>query len=403
MKLVLAVNAGSSSLKFQLFEVPSEKVVTSGLFDRIGHEDGIFKLNGNGQKIKKELPLANHEVCVDILASELLENKIITSLNEITAIGHRVVQGGKHYADSVIFTDEVKERVEALIPLAPLHNGPNLTGYLAFKKVLPKVPNVAVFDTSFHQTMEMQDFLFPIPYEYYEKHDFRRYGFHGTSHKYVAEEIAALYGHKNRKIIICHLGNGASITAVKDGKSIATSMGLTPLGGIMMGTRTGDLDPSLMYFVAKLENKTIDEVYDIFNKKSGMLGISRISNDSRDIENAAIRGDKQALLTEQLYARRISDFIGQYHIRLGGADTVVFTAGIGENVSVIRRLILDEIKGAMEIKYDNQINKQVFGGKKAKISLPDSKVDVWVIPTNEELMIVRDTVRVLNLCEDQNA
>ncbi|HZJ89587.1 MAG TPA: acetate kinase, partial [Bacilli bacterium] len=210
-----------------------------------------------------------------------------------------------------------------------------------------------------------------------------------------------IYGHNKRKIIICHLGNGASITAVKDGKSVATSMGLTPLGGIMMGTRTGDLDPSIMYFVAKRENKTIDEVYDIFNKESGMLGVSQISNDSRDIEAAAVKGDKQALFTEQLYARRISDFIGQYHIRLGGADTIVFTAGIGENVSVIRKLILEEIKDAMSVVYDNEINKKTFGGKQTKITTSESKVDVWVIPTNEELMIVRDTVRVLNLCEDE--
>lgn len=396
-KLVLAVNAGSSSLKFQLFEIPSEKVVTCGLFDRIGHDDGLFRIEVNGEKITKTLPLPNHEVCVSELANALVELKIIKKLTDITAIGHRVVQGGKYFSDSVIFTDEVAKRVRALIPLAPLHNGPNLTGYEAFKKVLPKTPNVAVFDTSFHQSMAPQDYLFPIPYEYYEKHDLRRYGFHGTSHKYISEEIARRYKIHDRRIIICHLGNGASITAVKNGQSIATSMGLTPLGGIMMGTRTGDLDPSLMYFVAKLEEKTLDEVYDIFNKQSGMYGVSKISNDSRDVENAAIAGDPQALLTEQLYARRIADFIGQYHIRLGGADTLVFTAGIGENVSVIRRLVVDKIKEAMGIVYDNDVNKMLRGGKAGKFSTQTSKVDVWVLPTNEELMIVRDTVRVLNL------
>ncbi len=395
-QLILAVNAGSSSLKFKIFEVPSEKVITSGLFERIGHEDGIFKIKAPIGNVKRVLPLPNHEVCVSELTKALVELKIIESINDIGAVGHRVVQGGKHFADSTIFTDEVAEIVERLIPLAPLHNGPNLTGYRAFKSVLPDVLHVAVFDTSFHQSMEEQDYLFPIPYEYYQKYDIRRYGFHGTSHKYVSDEITNLHGGKKVKTIVCHLGNGASITAVKDGKSIATSMGLTPLGGIMMGTRTGDLDPSIMYFVAKFENKTIDEVYDIFNKKSGMLGISGISNDSRDVENAAISGNKRALLTEKLYARRVADYIGQYHIRLGGAEAIAFTAGIGENVPMIRTLIINEVKDAMGIVLDAEKNKHARGGAYGLISSPESKVKVFVIPTNEELMIVRDCVRFLN-------
>ncbi len=394
-KLILAVNAGSSSLKFKIFAVPEEKVITSGLFERIGHEDGIFKIKAPTGEVKRVLPLPNHDVCVSELTKALVELNVIKALTDISAVGHRVVQGGKYFADSTVFTEEVAEAVERLIPLAPLHNGPNLTGYRAFKKVLPDVTHIAVFDTSFHQSMEEQDYLFPIPYEYYTKYDIRRYGFHGTSHKFVSEEITNLNNGKHLNTIVCHLGNGASITAVKNGKSVATSMGLTPLGGIMMGTRTGDLDPSIMYFVSKFENKTIDEVYDIFNKKSGMLGVSGISNDSRDVEKAAIAGDKRALFTEKLYARRVADYIGQYHIRLGGAEAIAFTAGIGENVPMIRTLIINEVKDAMGIVLDKEKNKATRGGAYGLISAPESKVKVFVIPTNEELMIVRDCVRLL--------
>lgn len=395
-KLILAVNAGSSSLKFKIFAVPGERVVTSGLFERIGHPDGIFKIKAPTGDQKKVLPLPNHEVCVNELTRALVELKIISSLDDISAVGHRVVQGGKYFVDSVVFTDEVAATVERLIPLAPLHNAPNLTGYRAFKAALPHVTHVAVFDTSFHQTMAEQDYLFPIPYEYYTKYDIRRYGFHGTSHKYVSDEITKLHHGKPQKTIVCHLGNGASITAVKDGKSIATSMGLTPLGGVMMGTRTGDLDPSIMYFVGKFENKSMDEVYDIFNKKAGMLGISGISNDSRDVETAALQGNKRAILTEQLYARRVADYIGQYHVRLGGTEVIAFTAGIGENVPAMRTQILNEVKDALGIVIDEAANKSARGGLYGLISAPESKVKIFVIPTNEELMIVRDCLRLLN-------
>lgn len=394
-KLILAVNAGSSSLKFKIFGTPSEKVITSGLFERIGHNDGIFKIKAPNGDVKRILPLPNHEVCVNELTKALVDLNIIKSLSEISAVGHRVVMGGKYYPDSVIFTDEVAARIEQLIPLAPLHNGPNLTGYKAFKNALPNVTHVAVFDTSFHQSMAEEDYLFPIPYEYYEKYDIRRYGFHGTSHKYVSDEVTKLNNGVALNTIVCHLGNGASITAVKDGKSIATSMGLTPLGGIMMGTRTGDLDPSIMYFVAKFDHKTIDEVYDIFNKKSGMLGISGISNDSRDIENAAIAGNERARFTEKLYVRRVADYIGQYHVRLGGAQAIIFTAGIGENVPMLRKMVINEVKGALGIVLDDELNKATRGGKAGLISAPESRVKVYVIPTNEELMIVKDCVRLL--------
>lgn len=394
-KLILAVNAGSSSLKFKIFEFPSEKVVTSGLFERIGHEDGIFKIKAPAGDVKRVLPLPNHEVCVNELTKALVDFKIISCIDDINAVGHRVVMGGKYYPDSVLFTDEVAATVEKLIPLAPLHNGPNLTGYKAFKSVLPHVAHVAVFDTSFHQSMADEDYLYPIPYEYYEKYDIRRYGFHGTSHKFVSEEVTKLNNGVHLNTIVCHLGNGASISAVKDGKSIATSMGLTPLGGIMMGTRTGDLDPSIMYFVAKFDNKTMDEVYDIFNKKSGMLGVSGISNDSRDVETAAIAGNERARLTEKLYVRRVADYLGQYHIRLGGAEAIVFTAGIGENVPMLRKMIIDEVKDAMGVVLDDAANKTARGGNSGIISAPESRVKVYVIPTNEELMIVKDCVRLL--------
>lgn len=395
-KLVLAVNAGSSSLKFKIFEVPSERVVTSGLFERIGKEDGIFKIKGVDINVKKILPLPNHEVCVSELTKALLELKIIEAITDIDAVGHRVVQGGKHFQDSVLFTDEVAAQVEKLIPLAPLHNEPNLIGYRAFKKVLPNVAHVAVFDTSFHQTMSAEDFLFPIPFEYYEKYDIRRYGFHGTSHKFVSEEITKYYNGVHKNTIVCHLGNGASITAVKDGKSMATSMGLTPLGGIMMGTRTGDLDPSVMYFVSKFDHKTMDEVYEIFNKNSGMLGISGLSNDSRDVQNAAKAGNERALFTEKLYARRVADYIGQYHIRLGGAEVIVFTAGIGENVPFLRETIINDVGRAMGIILDVDANNKTKGGLFGRITTDESSVHVFVVPTNEELMIVKDCVRLLS-------
>ena len=394
-KLILAVNAGSSSLKFKIFEIPSEKVVTSGLFERIGHEDGIFKIKAPEGDVKRVLPLPNHEVCVHELTKALVDLKIISCIEDINAVGHRVVMDGKYYPDSVLFTDEVAATIEKLIPLAPLHNGPNLTGYKAFKSVLPNVAHVAVFDTSFHQSMAEEDYLYPIPYEYYEKYDIRRYGFHGTSHKFVSEEVTKLNNGVHLNTIVCHLGNGASISAVKNGKSIATSMGLTPLGGIMMGTRTGDLDPSIMYFVAKFDHKTMDEVYDIFNKKSGMLGVSGISNDSRDVESAAIAGDKRARLTEKLYVRRVADYLGQYHIRLGGAEAIVFTAGIGENVPMLRKMIIDEVKDAMGVVLDETANKKARGGNFGLISAPESRVKVYVIPTNEELMIVKDCVRLI--------
>jgi acetate kinase len=395
MSKIIAVNAGSSSLKFKLYEMPSETLICSGMADRIGYDNGTFSLTIGQDKISIDTPLPNHGTGVALLLKYLLDKNVIKSYAEIEGIGHRIVQGGKYFFQSAIITDEVVKKVEEFIPLAPLHNRPNLMGYEAFKAILPNVKNVAVFDTAFHQTMEPQDFLFPIPYELYENHDLRRYGFHGTSHKYLMLQVLQRYQQKPQpKIITLHLGSGASLAAIRDGKVVATSMGLTPLGGIMMGTRTGDIDPSVLHFAAVKTGKTHEEIYELFNKKSGLLGVSGLSNDSRDLEAAHLQGHPQAMLANQLFARRIADFIGQYHVRLGGVDVLVFSAGIGENSGFYRQLILDEIKHALGIVVDETVNKNTRG-KFAVITKPESKVTALVIPTNEELMIVKDTYEII--------
>jgi acetate kinase len=391
MGKIIAVNAGSSSLKFKIFEMPEEKMICSGIADRIGHENGFFEVKFQGQKYRITLPLLDHSAAVAVLVKSLIEQKVIASYDEITAVGHRIVQGGKYYSTSIILTPEVEKIIESLIPLAPLHNKPNLLGYQAFKKVLPNIKHIAVFDTAFHQTMEIQDFLFPIPYEYYEKYDLRRYGFHGTSHKYLNLEAHKLFPQKKHlRIVTAHLGSGCSIAAIKDGKVVATSMGLTPLGGIMMGTRTGDIDPSVLHFAALRDNKTPEQIYEIFNKKSGLLGISGLSNDTRDLEAAHLAGHEKAMLANQLFVRRIADFIGQYFVRLGGLDLIVFSAGVGENSGFYRQLILTEIEEALGLDYDHALNAKVRGVTTI-ISKPTSKIAIAVIPTDEELMIVRDT------------
>lgn len=394
---VMAVNAGSSSLKFKLYEMPEEKVITNGIADRIGHEDGIFQITFQGEKRRKILPLPDHKVAVKLLLEALVELKIVEDLSEIEAIGHRIVQGGKYFADSVVFDDDTEQKIASLIPLAPLHNQAHLIGFKAFKEALPDTPTIAVFDTAFHQTMAPEDYLFPIPYEYFEKYDIRRYGAHGTSHQYLGLEAGKLLpGVKHPRVISCHIGSGASITAIKDGKCVATSMGLTPLGGIMMGTRTGDLDPSVMMHACKMTGKDVFEMYKIFNHQSGLLGVSGISNDTRDIEAATEKGSTRAKITNSLFARRVADFIGQYFVRLGGADIIVFSAGIGENSPFYRELILEQIKESLGIVYDQELNRAIRG-KKAVISLPESKIKVAIIPTDEELMIARDCLRILNL------
>jgi acetate kinase len=393
MAKIFAVNAGSSSLKFQLLEMPSEEVITEGVVERIGLEDGIFTLKFNGEKNKEVTDIPNHGVAVSMLLKKLVDMKIVASLDEIDGCGHRMVHGGEKFTDSAVITDEVIAGIEAVSDLAPLHNPANLTGYRAFKEALPNIPHVGVFDTAFHQTMPKTSYIYPIPYEYYEKYGVRRYGFHGTSHKYVSARAIEMLGNpETSKIITCHLGNGASLAAVKDGKSINTSMGLTPLAGIMMGTRSGDIDPAIITFLAEKEGKTADQITSELNKKSGMLGVSGISSDSRDVEDAAIAGDPQAIFTEALYAQRIADVIGSYFMQLGGCDAIVFTAGLGENNAMLRANVISLISEATGAKICEDKNN--VRGKETLVSTEDSKIKVLLIPTNEELVIARDVVKL---------
>lgn len=395
MAKVMAVNCGSSSVKFKLYEMPEEKVLCSGIVERIGHDDGIFTIKWDGQKDTKTLPVPDHGYAVEIVAKGMIEKNIIAHLDEIKAVGHRVVQGGSYFSHSVLWDDDTVKKVESLIPLAPLHNKAHLTGYLAFKKALPNVPQIAVFDTAFHQTMEPEDYLYPIPYEYTEKYHIRRYGAHGTSHKYLSE-VAEKYipESKDKKMIICHLGSGASITAVKNGKCVATSMGLTPLGGIMMNSRTGDMDPSVYYQLLAMSGKDNETLFQELNKKSGLYGVSGISNDSREVEDAAREGHPRAVLAMNLWGRRVADFIGQYYVRLGGCDLIVFSAGIGENSPDCREAALDRIGEALGVKYDKELNNTIIRGKEGYLSTPDSKIKVVVIPTDEEVMIARDAYNI---------
>ena len=395
MYKVMAVNAGSSSLKYKLFEMPEEKVLCKGVADRIGHDDAIFKISYEGGDVKEVLPIKDHSKGVELVIEALLKYKIIKSLDEIKCVGHRVVQGGKYFSKSADFDEDTEEKIAKLTPLDPLHAPAHLIGFHAFKDALPNTPAIAVFDTAYHQSMEEEDYLFPIPYEMSVSYDCRRYGAHGTSHNYLADKaIADYFGGKKEgtRIISCHIGSGSSLCAIRDGKCVATSMGLTPLGGVMMGTRTGDLDPSVMDYLCNQTGKSVDEMYDIFNKKSGLLGVSGISNDTRDIEAAVKEGNERALLTCKLFARRIADYIGQYYVRLGGADLIIFSAGIGENGDFYREIILKDVEEALGLKIDYELNKKV-NGKQAVISKPDSKIKVVIIPTDEEVMIARDCMK----------
>lgn len=396
MSKIMSVNAGSSSLKYQLIEMPAETVLCSGIIDRIGFEDAVFSIEIDGTKHKDTLSIKDHAVAVKLLVEALTKYNVVSNLNEIDGVGHRVVHGGELFTDSVVFTDEVEAKIEELSSLAPLHNPANLIGYRAFKEALPGVGHVAVFDTAFHQTMEKDTFIYPLPYEYYEKFGIRRYGFHGTSHLFVSHRAIELLGNpKHSKIITCHLGNGASLSAVKDGKSINTSMGLTPLAGVMMGTRSGDIDPAIISFLMDKTGQTCQEVTDVLNKKSGMLGVSQLSSDARDIEDGLARNDELAVLAVDVYVNRIVQTIGSYFVQLGGVDAIVFTAGVGENGGIFRKKIIDKLTEAIGAKIDDERND--VRGKERLISADDSKVKVFLIPTNEELVIAQDTAKLLNL------
>jgi len=397
MSKIMAVNSGSSSLKFQLFDMPSENVLTSGNVERIGLEMGIFGINVNGEKISKEVPVPNHEVAVKLVLDALVEYGIVQDLNEIEGAGHRIVQGGPYFSSSVKVNDDVVAKVRELIDIAPLHNAAHLVCYEAFKKALPNIEHVFVFDTAFHQTMEPNSYLFPVPYEWYKDFKVRKYGAHGTSHKYVAEKTAEMMGKdiKDINIITCHLGSGASITAIKGGKCINTSMGLSPLGGIMMGTRCGDIDPTVVYFMMKKLGCTPDEMETYLNKKSGMAGISGVSSDSRDVEAAMKEGNERAALTYDLYANRVINVVGGYVMQLGHVDAITFTAGLGEHATLVREMICKRLEEGLGVKIDYELNSKTHNQQ--ELSTSDSKVRVFVIPTNEELAIVKDTVAILGL------
>lgn len=396
MSKIIAVNAGSSSLKFQLFEMDDEHVITSGIVERIGMEDAIFTIKYNGEKETKTLPVPTHNEAVQLLLDTLIEKKIVHDLTDIKGIGHRIVQGGSYFDSSVVIDEDVKAKIKELIPLAPLHNGPHLIGINAFEKAIPSAGAVAVFDTAFHQSMPPKNYIYPIPYEYYTDHAIRKYGAHGTSHYYVSQRVIDLLGNpEHSNIIVAHLGAGGSLTAVKDGKSYDTSMGLTPLAGIMMATRCGDIDASVFDFMAENLGMSAYEIITTFNKKSGLLGVSGVSGDMRDVKAAAEDGNKRAQLAIEIFENRVVDYIGQYTFELGHVDAIAFTAGIGENSDFVRHDILAKIAEATGIVIDEDVNKNGKGER--LITKPESKIKVFVIPTDEELVIARDTKRLLNL------
>ena len=395
MKL-LCVNAGSSSLKFQLVEMPEEEVIISGYIEKIGADDSFWNTKVNGKKIKGEKPLKNHTEAVEVLIDELIKYGAVESMDEIAAVGHRVVHGGEKYADSVIIDDQVISDIESLTKFAKLHHPGNLAGIKAMKEALPNVPMVAVFDTAFHQSIPKERYIYPIPYEYYKKYGIRKYGAHGTSHEYVAYRVAEIMGKdiKDLKIVNCHLGQGASVCAIQNGKSVETSMGLTPLGGIPMGTRSGDLDPSVVTYLMKKENLTPQEMEDILNKKSGVYGMSRgVSVDFRDIENEALAGGTHAQMALDIYHYLTASYVAKCAVAMGGIDVLTFTAGVGEKGPISRKAICDQLQ-FFGVKIDDEKNK--IRGEEVEISAEDSKVKVYVVPTNEELMIARGLRDVLS-------
>ncbi|WP_257346593.1 acetate kinase [Pseudalkalibacillus decolorationis] len=393
MNKILAINAGSSSLKFQLLTMPEEDVITKGLVERIGLQDSIFTIEVDREKKKEVINIPDHSVAVKMLLDKLTGYSIISSYDEITGVGHRVVHGGEKFNDSVLITDDVIKEIEEVSELAPLHNPANVVGIKAFKEILPNIPAVAVFDTAFHQTMPERSFLYSLPYDYYKEFGIRKYGFHGTSHKYVSQRCAEMLGRpiEQLRLISCHLGNGASIAAIEGGKSIDTSMGFTPLAGVTMGTRSGNIDPALLPYIMQKTGKTAEEVLNVLNKESGLLGVSGFSSDLRDIEEKAEAGIERALLALDVFAGRIHKYIGSYAAKMHGIDAIIFTAGIGENSDVIRERVMRGLE-FMGVYWDPALNK--VRGKEAFLNYPHSPVKVMIIPTNEEVMIARDTVRL---------
>ena len=395
---ILVINCGSSSLKFQLIDSETEKCIAKGLCERIGIEGSqITYTTDGGEKEQTVTPMPDHTEAIRLVLEALTNEKtgVVKSLDEIGAVGHRIVHGGEKFAASTIITDEVMKAIEECNDLAPLHNPANLIGINACKKLMPTTPMVAVFDTAFHQTMPEEAYMYGLPYEYYEKYKIRRYGFHGTSHSYVSKKAAEVLGKKyeDLKIIVCHLGNGASVSAVKNGKCVDTSMGLTPLEGLIMGTRSGDIDPAIMEFIAHKEGKNIDEIMTVLNKKSGVYGLSNnLSSDFRDLEAGYNNGDAHCIRTMNTYCYRVAKYIGSYVAAMNGVDVICFTAGIGENAPLVRSLVCEHL-GFLGVSIDEEANHK--RGEEIAISTPDSKTTVMVIPTNEELAIARETVSLV--------
>ena len=388
---IMSVNAGSSSLKFSLFDMDKSLCIASGYFERVGLEGSFYTIKYNGEKIKEEVELPNHTVAVEVMLDRLITLGIIKDLEEIDGIGHRIVHGYT-YDHSVIITDKVIEDIKSYADFAPLHNHAHILGIEACKKALPNVPMVAVFDTAYHQTMKEENYIYPVPYNWYTDYGVRKYGAHGTSHKYIAGRLSEILNTKNYKAIICHLGSGCSLSAVKDGICVDTSMGFTPLAGVMMGTRSGDIDPSIIPYIMEKEGLNAKEVVDMLNKKSGLLGVSMKYSDYRDIRNAIDEGDEQAILANKIFVNTVVKYIANYYVELEGIDALVFTAGLGENSSPARHDIISKLK-VLGISIDEEKNKTI--GEEIELTSKDSKVRVFAIPTNEELMIAKETLNLI--------
>ena len=395
---ILSVNAGSSSLKFTLFDMPAGNELIGGYFEKIGLDDSFYSIKINGEKTKKVAKVSNHSDAVKILVDELIENKIIGSLDELDGVGHRLVHGGEKYTDSVLIDEDVINTVTELIPLAPLHNPANLIGVKAFMEALPNTPNVGIFDTAFHQTMAKEQYLYSVPYSWYEDYKIRKYGFHGTSHKFITKSMKEILGKEDINIIVCHIGSGGSLCAVKNGKSFDTTMGFTPNAGIMMGTRSGDIDYTMIPYVMKESGMSLNEVDNALNKQSGLLGVSGFS-DSRDVENAVAEGNELAVLANDMYINKIANYIAQYYVELeGNLDAMVLTAGVGENGAAFRKALLERI-ACLGVKVNDEVNDTIAAFKSVHsgiITTEDSKFPVYVLPTNEELMIATDTFDIIN-------
>ena len=389
---IMSVNCGSSSLKFSIFEMENKELIASGYFEKVTIPGSFYNIKYNGEKIHEDIDMLNHTEAVEVMLDRIVKLGIVKDLTEIEAVGHRVVHGGDKYNKSVLITDEVIDDIKKFSDLAPLHNPANLLGIEALQKALPNVPNVAVFDTAFHQTMEPKEFIYPVPYSWYEDLMIRKYGFHGTSHCYVSKQIERILDKKEYKAIICHLGSGGSLSAIKNGKSIDTTMGFTPLAGIMMGTRSGDIDPSILEYVCSKENVTIKEAVNVLNKQSGFLGLSGKSSDFRDVWAGVEAGDERCKLAVDKYVKTVVDYIAAYYVELGGCDMIAFTAGLGENAAPVRKMICDALS-CLGVKMDEKQNE--IRGEEVKLSTNDSKIEVYVIPTNEELMIAEDTYNLI--------